>query len=231
MRTFRPMLHVLFLIVIINFSNSEIGAQGKARLPPELTQNSSPAEIVAWLDQTSFANARVGLNDPGSRSRYQFGVEIQHSKPSAKAVVSKGFRLARLDGCHLTLRNEAVSVVDFSGPRHSGDVKTLLENRKGNTAGQLFMWLERVSYTKGKAPYRHTKNIEKARLLGSWRTKFTYRGFFARDVFSMSFSDPEQGPMREVMSTDTLTFTFDDRDAAEGFNAAFRQAIKLCQSK
>jgi hypothetical protein len=225
------MLHVLFLIVIINFSNSETAAQGKAQLPPELTQNSSPAEILAWLDQTSFANARVGLNQGGSKTRYYSGVVVSHGVSPAKAVFSKGFRLARLDGCHLTLRNEAVSVVDFSGPRYSGDVKTLLENRKGNTAGQLFMWLERVSYTKGKAPYRLTKNPEKAKLLGTWRTKFTYRGFFARDVFSMSFSDPEQGPMREVMDTTTLTFTFDDRDAAERFNAAFRQAIKLCQSK
>ena len=231
MRTFLPLLQVLFLIVIINFWNSETAAQGKAQLPPELTQNSSPAEILAWLDRTSLANARVGLNSDGGKSRSMYGVQVNHGTPSAKAVFSKGFRLARLDGCHLTLRNEAVSVIDFSGGRYSADVKTLLESRKGNTAGQLLMWLERLSYTKGKAGYRHITDPENAKLLGTWRISFSYRGFFSRDSFSMSFSDPEQGTVREVMTAEKLTFTFDDRDAAERFSAAFRQAIKLCQSK
>lgn len=92
------------------------------------------------------------------------------------------------------------------------------------------MWLEKLSYSKGKAQ-RHTTNPDKAKVVGTWRTKFTYRGFFARAVFSMSFSDPNLGTMKEVMTTETLTFTFDDREMSERFNAAFRQAIKLCQGK
>ena len=231
MRRLQPMLYVLFLIVAISFANSEASAQDKARLRPQLNQSSSIEESLAWLDKTSFANARVGfdLGSPNSEesNRGPYG----DGTPSAKVVFSQGFRLARLDGCHLTLRNEAVSVFDFPGKGHKSNVASLLENRKGDTSGQLFMWLERLSYTKGRAPYRHTTNPDNAKLLGTWRTKFTYRGFFARDVFSMSISDPEHGRMSEVIKAGTMHFTFDDRVMSEQFNTAFRQAIRLCQGK
>jgi len=52
---------LLFLVVFINFWNSETAAQRRTQLPAELTENSSPAKIVAWLDKMNFANARIGL--------------------------------------------------------------------------------------------------------------------------------------------------------------------------
>jgi hypothetical protein len=59
----------------------------------------------------NFANARIGLNERGSRTHYSYGVVTSHGRPSAKAVFGKGFKLIRLDGCHLNLRNEAVSLL------------------------------------------------------------------------------------------------------------------------
>ena len=227
--TRRTVLHVLFVILIIGFSDLNTFAQDLARWPHELNSNSSIPELMAWLDQRAFANARVGFNQHGGKTQYSYGVVISHGSPSAKATFSNGFKLANLEGCHLTLKNSAVRVIDFSGRRHNGDVKTLLENRQGETSGQVLMWLERVSYDKGKGPYHYTSDHAKAKFLGEWRTKFTYRGFFERDLFSMSFSEPEHGTMREVMTSEDITFTFDDRVTAEQFNTVFRRAIERCQ--
>jgi hypothetical protein len=216
---FQSLLHALCLIVVINVSASDAIAQD--RLPAELNRNSSLSEILAWLDKTSFAYARVGLDD---------SYEDLPDDPSSTGnlVFSQGFKLTLIDGCHLTLRNEAIQILDFS--RQGDDVANFLERRKGNTAGQLFMWLERLSYDKGRAPYRHTADPDKAKLLGAWRTKFTFRGFFGKDVFDISLGGPNQGEMKVIHSA-TLTLTFDDREMGERFNAAFRQAIKLCQNK
>jgi hypothetical protein len=236
MKTFQSMVHVSFLVVAISLLNSRTPAQDRARLPPELNQSSSLSEVLDWLAKTSFHHARVGLKDSGSPGNPESPIPMfRDGTPAANLVFSKGFKLARLDGCHLTLRNDAVSVLHFSGKRNKNEVASLPENGKDNTppvqAGQLFMWLERVSDTKGRGPYRHTTNSEEAKLFGTWRTTFTYRGIFARDVFSMSINDPEKGGMREVMTAETLTFTFDDRETSERFNAAFRQAIKLCKGR
>ena len=92
------------------------------------------------------------------------------------------------------------------------------------------MWLERLSYDKGKGPY-HLTSRAGANLPGEWRTKFTFRGFFTRDVFTLLFNDPVQHTMTDVMRSETMTFTFDDRQTAERFDAAFRQLIKRCQSR
>lgn len=229
MRQLRTMLRVVSVMAVISFSDLSTFGQNSPDWPAELSPSSSVSELIAWLDQKAFGNASIGLNSRGGTTQYSFGVVISKGSPSAKAIFSKDFRLSGLDGCHLTLKNTAVRVIDFSGGKHSGDVKTLLENRRTATTGQLLMWLERLSYDKGKGAYRHTKNRTKSDLLGEWRTEFTYRGFFSRNVFSMSFSDPEQGTMREVMTAEKLTFTFDDRDTAAQFDMVFRRAIKVCQ--
>jgi hypothetical protein len=227
MKIFQPMLHALFLIVSIGFLTSTTFAQDNVRLPPELNRSSSLAEVLGWLDKTSFANARVGLSNDGSPGDSD-SIMPTDSLPSEKAVFSQGFKLTNVDGCALTLRNDDVKVIRFS--------KSLERFRDvGNTqtryVTELYVPLYRLSHRKGKAPYRHTSNPEKARLLGAWRAEFKEKGFFSRHDVGMSIFPAGQKEVRQYIDGGTLTFTFDSQEMSEQFNAAFRQAIKLCTAK
>ena len=61
MKIFQLLFCLLFLVALSLSLNSVAFAQ-KSSLPAELTENSSLTEIIAWLDKTSFAQARIGLN-------------------------------------------------------------------------------------------------------------------------------------------------------------------------
>jgi len=86
-----------------------------------------------------------------------------------------------------------------------------------------------MSPNKGHA-HRYTTDQQKVRLLGAWRTDFTYNGSFSRTIVGLTLSSPDwKEPQRwEGMN---LAFTFDTKEMSENFDAAFRQAIRLCRKR
>ena len=154
-------------------------------------------------------------------------------------VFSQGFKLIKADGCSLTLRNEDIKILSFSTTARSSydDISLERFRRKGADVtpypAELYIRLNRMKPERGKGPQLHTKDPAKAKLLGSWRTKFKEKGGRSRpqDVLLIVVLDspPEGG--RDEMLGDTITFTFDNKQRSEQFNVAFRQAIKLCTSK
>jgi hypothetical protein len=94
----------------------------------------------------------------------------------------------------------------------------------------VWVQLNRMGADKGRHTYRYTMDKEKVRLLGAWRTEFSYNGWFSRTMVGLTLSSPEwKKPQRwEGLN---LAFTFDTREMGEQFDAAFRQAIRLCRKK
>ena len=226
MTTLQRSLHALFLIGSIGFFNSRTLAQDKALLPPELNQNSSLSEIVTWLDKTSFAKARVRMKDSRRTDIYQ-PPWVEDDTPKETLIFTQGFRLTRVEGCTLVLRNDDARIIPKS---------LKMEDSKNHFAAQLYVPLYRLGATKGRAPYLSTKNLEKARLLGTWRTEFKYEGLFSRkivemDLFSAGSKSADWRAATSRWDGENLAFTFDSKEMSEKFDAAFRQAIKLCQRK
>jgi hypothetical protein len=232
MKTIRPWLNALSLVLLIIFISSATLAQSNA-LPPELNQQSSLSEILSWLDQKGFPQARIGVIDPGSPT-YESGGMLEGPEPSTKLVLSQGFRLVQTDNCHLTLRNEAAIAISFSSKSHDSELATLFEHKGGSSPQprvvHLIVWLEKLSHTKNKTPRLHTRDPEQAKLLGAWRTKFTYKGFFGRNFFSLAVDDSSRG-MKEVLTSEAATFTFDNRELSKQFTAALHLAIRICKEQ
>ncbi len=201
-------------------------------LPPGLNQTSSLSEILAWLDKNSLPQARIGLNlSSTSDSIASEGRGIYES-----GVFSQGFKLIKADGCYLTLRNEDIKILSFRTNASRYDIQSL-ERFRSKGAGvtpypaELYIRLNRMKAERGKGPRLHTKDPAKAKLLGSWRTEFKERGGRPQDVLLIVVLDSPPEAARDDMYGDTITFTFDNKQTSEQFNAAFRQAIKLCTSK
>jgi hypothetical protein len=226
MRTFQSMLHTLFLVVTIGSLPSASPAQDNARLPEELNQNSSLIEVLNWLDQTSFANARVGLNTGETGGNDESGPFHQDAMPAEKPIFSQGFRLANLEGCMLTLRNDDMRILRRPNKLYQWNIGE-------SYVAELYIPLYRLSPRKGRSTYRHTRDPEKARLFGTWRTEFKHRGFFARHDVGISYfpAGQRESKSKGYKDGETLTFTFDSKEMSEKFNAAFRQTIRLCQAK
>ena len=224
MKRAQSLFHALLLAMSIALLSSGTAAQERGRLPAELSRSPSVSEIVDWLDRTSFAYARVGLKTGSSEGLPgSYNPDWQEGTPSYTLVFSQGFRLSGIGGCTLTLKNGDTYLVD-----HSKLVKDTGQHR----AAELEIRLDEMGPAKGKAPYRHTKNPEKAKLIGAWRTEYKYKSFWRRRVvgeltlFSME-SKERLGSWDGV----TLTFTFDSKEMSEKFDAAFRRAIRLCNEK
>ena len=78
-------------------------------------RNAYSVRAVEYVKALSVARAQItsGRTSNRSTTRYAFGAVTHRGSPYAKAIFSKDFRLAGLDGCHLTLKNTTVSVIDF----------------------------------------------------------------------------------------------------------------------
>jgi hypothetical protein len=159
---------------------------------------------------------------------------------SEGSVFSSGFRLVKVDGCRLTLRNDEVKVLSGWTNRTDSNEMSLANFVWGGKKGEkkltpqsavLLIPLDKMRYGAGKKPYKHTKNAEEAKLLGTWRTKYKEKGFFKRSVFQMEITAAEDPEPKGKMKAGTLTFTFDDKEESERFDTALRQAIKLCTAK
>lgn len=243
MKTFKSVSCALFLLMLTSVSASETVAQ-KRGLPPELNQNSSLQEILDYLDKTIFAHARIGLKYSGPEKYANFSdpvesMTVRNSKLSEEMVLSQGFRLASVEGCKFTLKNDAVEIANWSTYSYNLNLmsfaKFINKGEKGEPplkpqSALVFIPLDKMSYRKGKGPYRLTDR-EEAKWVGTWRTKFQYKGFFIRRIFGMEIyaAAPEQ--VSERTEAETITFTFDDKEMSEKFNAAFRQAIRICTAK
>lgn len=243
MKTFRSALHTLLLIMLISFLDSETVAQ-KRSLPPELNQSSSLQEILDYLDKTSFVHARIGLKAKGPESYTDSNdpvgsMIVTSSRLSEEVVLSQGFKLASVQGCKFTLKNDEVKIIDWWTKSYNRDLasfsKFIFEGEKGKPpltprSAVVFIPLDKMSH-KNKGPYRLTKNPEEAKVLGTWRTKFQPKGFFVRNIFGMELYAAQPGEITERTDAETLTFTFDDKEMSEKFNAAFRQAVRICTAK
>ncbi len=226
MKALKSALYVSLLFVMTSFPLSETNAQRSA-LPPELNESSTVPEILEYLNRTSFPYAHIGLiiGRLGSES---WDAETGYSSPAVSAVLSPGFRLvSEADDCHITLRNDDVKMYDADDKELSPIELSKLTSTRPPYAAEFSTWLETVSYDRGKAPFLHTRNSEKAKLTGGWRTEFISRGFYGRSVFGLRL--PTIKP--EALTSSNVTFTFDDQQASERFDAAFRRLIKLCQPR
>jgi hypothetical protein len=224
MKRAQSLLHALLPAMSIVLLSSGTVAQDRGRLPAELSRSSSVYEILNWLDRTSFAHARVGLKTGGSEGLPgSYNPDWQEGTPSYTLVFSPGFRLSGSGGCTLTLKNGDTHLVDHS---------KLVTDTRQHRAAELEIRLDEMGPAKGRAPYRHTKNPEKARLVGAWRTEYKYKNFWRRRVVGeLTLFSIESQERLGSWDGVTLTFTFDSKDMSEQFDAAFRQAIRLCNEK
>jgi len=108
--------------------------------------------------------------------------------------------------------------------------KAKVDDSTHRLVAEVWVQLNRMSPNKGRHTHRYTRDPEKVRLLGAWRTEFKYKGWSSKTIVGLKLSSPEwKEPQRwEGMN---LAFTFDTEEMSEKFDAAFRQAIRLCRSK
>ena len=230
-----------FSIGIVCLSSQTL-AQNKPKLPSPLNASSSVSEIVDWMDTNSFSHARIGLESDGPESYTDSSdpmnsINLSLSQLSEALYFSSGFRLVKADGCRLTLRNDEVKILSGWTKSYDSNQMSFANFVFGGKKGEkkltpqsavLFIPLDKMRYGGGKRPYKHTKNAEQAKLLGTWRTKYKEKGFFKRSVFQGEITAVEDRGLKGKMKAGTLTFTFNDKDESERFDTAFRQAIKLC---
>lgn len=242
MKTFQLLICTLLLVALSLALNSAALAQ-KNSLPTELTEKSSLADVLNWLDKTSFDQARIGLEANAS------GVEPDETPTTAAryyewAFFSKGFKLAGIDGCRLTLRNENVKLIKFETKypdpaKGSLDNFRKIQNNQTQFTGEFTIPLQKLKAN--KAPFRYTEKSEAADLLGIWRTEFKWKPDFflipskkklkslLENQMKIKITGAGQDARNDSMTGDEITFTFDDKRMSESFYTAFSRAILLCR--
>ena len=226
MRTSRLVLQISVLLLATSLSPSYAFGQ-ENKLPPQLNQNSTIEEILEYLNQTSFPYARIGLKSSARSKHSRYSPYIPSDGFSETMIFSQGFKLVGDRGCHIRLVNDDAKLLNYSSDDIAAGVGPSTKGIPLPYGAEFATRLDTVSYDKGKSPFLHTRKLDEAKLLGSWRTEFTSRGFFTRAVFGIKF--PLKEHQDQYISTPTATFTFDDKAASERFNAAFRLLIKRCQ--
>jgi hypothetical protein len=246
MKKLSSLFCALFSIALSVSLSSPAFAQNNS-LPSDLTEKSSLAEIVQWLDETSFAKARIGVHSSAPQIDSDTVPDAATTYPEW-AVFAQGFRLVKSDGCHLVLRNDAIELIEFASKypdTRNGSFANFRKTKNKQFSGDLLISLERLSGKKGKSPYRLNTKSDLADLLGTWQTKFIGKGLkidvtenkwripgktvtLTNDIVLEITASGENGG-NESMDADDLTFTFDDRETSEKFYAAFRQAVNLCK--
>jgi hypothetical protein len=206
-----PVILILFCPLVLAQDN---------RAVPGLTQQSNISEIMNWLDKNGLAQARVGVRTSSRPQREELsGVIQQDAYPALSLFYAEGFKLVQGDVCNVILKNDNTRLL-----AHSKLVQPPPPDQY--YTAELRIPLERLSLKKGKGPYRHTSNPDKALLLGTWRTEFKSNRS-GEDVV-LTLYTPGQTEKSAVWKAETLTFTFNDKETSDKFTAAFRQAIKIC---
>ncbi len=244
MKTSQPIFCLLFLFALTFTLNSMVSAQ-KTTLPSGLTENSSFDEILNWIDKTSLPQAHIGLESNASVAELD-EIPTTATRYYEWAFFSKGFKLAKIDGCKITLRNDNVDLIRFetkypNPAEGSLDEFRRIQNKQSQFTGELFIPLQKLKAN--KAPFRHTKKAEQANLLGTWRTEFKSKfNFFLipsrekmktllENLLEIEIIGVGQNGQNDSMNGDELTFTFDDKQMSENFYAAFSRAITLCKDE
>lgn len=178
------------------------------------------AQIINSLNKTGFSEARVGVRTKSVPKEENPFAPPQDEIPRLSLFYSAGFTLTGIEGCNLFLRNSDARLIQRS--------KLVYDKNPGERVRvELYVPLNRLSVKKGRVPYRHTSDPRKSQLLGTWRAEFKDNRD-REDIILTTFL-PGSAEKQTVWEADTLTFTFDTKEASEQFNDGFRQAIKLCQ--
>ncbi len=224
MRKFRPLLSVLILSTSIGIAGAS--AQ-KPPTPPEAEPDASPGELLDRLESDGlFAAARVALTE--GVWRYRNGPNDEPTLETDRQVFSQGFRFAGLKGCTLTLRNDDARILIPAG-----------EERAAAQAGgatppryvaELHIPLDRLSATKGKSAKSAHQKPENVRLFGAWGAEYKYKGIVAKSPVGLFMFPAGLRESRKYYEGESVTFTFDGREQSLRFDAAFRRAIKRCES-
>ena len=223
-----------------------------APLPGGLSEKSSVAEIVDWLGKSTLTNARIGLTNEVNEPDPAYQTDIDPR--SEWATFSQGFKVSKMDGCKLVLRNEDPKLLEFATKYPDPKKGSLSNYRKTPTSqtkfpAELYLPLDGLEPNKRKAPYQITKDPKKAAELGTWQTKFNYRpagslslssaikiirkpkGPFPPNEFRLEIIGSGVNQQNEKFNASQITFTFDDNQTATDFYAAFRRAVELCSVK
>jgi hypothetical protein len=209
----------LVWVVLIGVGLWSFGAsaQNKTPLPGDLKEESSVSEILTWLGQTSFPNARIVLKD--SRDDFIYRPPWEDTEPAKHTFIFlQGFRVTNIDGCHLRLRHDDAREV----------IKSKVLDSPRPLVVDLWIQLHRMSPNKGGRTHRFTKDPEKVRLLGAWKSEFKYKGWSSNTMAELKLHSPQWEKPQKWQGYE-IAFTFDTKEMSEQFNAAFRQAIRLCK--
>lgn len=133
-------------------------------------------------------------------------------------VFTSGFRATNIDGCNLLLRSDDASTF----------TKSKVDNSTHPVVAEVWVQLNRMSPDKGRHTHRYTTDPEKVRVLGAWRTDFKYGGWSSRTIVGLTLRSAEWKEPQRWEGTN-VAFTFDNKEMSEKFDAAFRQAIRLCR--
>lgn len=219
MTGFRRLLCAFFVASVIAGSSFSASSQNKTRVPGGLKEDSSISEILAWLDQTIFRNARIVLKD--SRDDFVYRPPWDDAEPLKHTFIFlQGFRVTNIDGCNLMLRHDDAREV----------VKSKVLNSPHNLAVDLWVQLNRMSPDKGSRTHRYTKDPEKVRLLGAWKSEFKYKGWSSKTMAALKLHSP-RWDKPQLWQGYNIAFTFETKEMSEQFETAFRQAIRLCRAK
>jgi hypothetical protein len=226
---------VLFVILSTSFSDLDVLGQEKTLLPPALNQSSSLTEILTWLDKNAFPYAQVGLRKKGGQAPSLVPFKSGNPISAQERIFSAGFQITAVDGCQVTLGNKHIAIVHSRNPS-SGTFYRFIPQKNGKREltpelALLFLPLDRMSERKGKGPHLQTGDQQKTKLLKTWQTTFDQKGLLRRSIFEMELTAAEQPQIKELGSFGYLSFSFDSKELAEQFNAAFRQAIRICGNK
>jgi hypothetical protein len=100
MTTARRSLSAFFVVSLVVLSSRGALAQKEHSLPGGLKPESTVAEILTWLDQTTFRSARVVLKD--SRDTFEYSPPWDDTEPAKNTFTfTQGFRVTNIDGCTL----------------------------------------------------------------------------------------------------------------------------------
>lgn len=231
------------LLILLSVTFASKTAAQKITLPSALNKNSTISEILDWLDETSFAKARIGISFDGFSSSSN---PLVPSIPSAGAIYSPGF-VRRKTGkqCEMVLRNEqsvtlsggiggALSVLDPLGDVRDANAKRLDRIISDGTVypTEVGINLKRLSAKSGYQPRLLTGDSQIIKLFGAWRTQFKERSLL--NAIDSAIYLPEKLGATDIndsirVSGNKVTFTFDDEKTAGEFDRAFRRVIQLCR--
>ena len=115
MKTLRSWLNASLVVISIAFLSPATFAQGRSQWPSELPQRSSVFEIMHWLDKTSLPKARIGVRTSSKpQNDSDSPVLQQDQEPALSLFYAQGFKLIKVDGCSVTLRNDDTRLIAHS---------------------------------------------------------------------------------------------------------------------